>query len=316
MFKRAGTMPKDRADRTIMFCVIGLVAWAIIGLPALRLFWTAYDPAHHQSGQPPGSSSKTEDPWLTKDAAGFFTFLLVVVGAFQVGLFLWQLWLIRESLDDAKIAAEAAKEAADTAKIQAETAQATLRAMQESNESARDMAQAAILNARAAVRVQLPVITISRCNLWQTEAPLQSNAIVAGPNITLPFVRPSFTFYNFGRSVAEVVSVCWEIDVADRLKPPPKYSRILPNAPGVFVQANGGTVPMEFRNAGIEINQEQRAAIAARIKSLWLYGFLRYRDFMSDPHEYRFCVRWAHQGEGPDGFFADSDAPEEYTRSS
>jgi hypothetical protein len=95
-----------------MFSVIALVAWAIIGLPVYYSFSRpGYSPTLQQT-----NGTQTEGNWLTKDAAGFFTFLLVVVGCFQVGLFLWQLRLIRESLDDAKISAEAAKEAADAAK--------------------------------------------------------------------------------------------------------------------------------------------------------------------------------------------------------
>jgi hypothetical protein len=101
-------MPKDWADRIIMFSVIGFVAWAIIALPTIRWFGP--------------------EPWLTKDAAGFFTFALVIVGFLQILLFLWQLRLIRESLDDTKEAADAAKVAAETGKIQAETAQQQLRA--------------------------------------------------------------------------------------------------------------------------------------------------------------------------------------------
>ena len=44
-----------------------------------------------------------------------FTFILIVVGIFQLGLFIWQLRLIRESLADTKTAAEAANKSADAA---------------------------------------------------------------------------------------------------------------------------------------------------------------------------------------------------------
>jgi hypothetical protein len=51
--------------------------------------------------------------WITHDAAGFFTIWLVVVGGGQLGLFYFQLRLIRESLGPAKEAAIAAKAAAE-----------------------------------------------------------------------------------------------------------------------------------------------------------------------------------------------------------
>jgi hypothetical protein len=56
--------------------------------------------------------------WLIHDAAGFFTFLLVIVGAIQAGLFLWQLRYMRKSLDDARVASLAAQAAAEAAKEQ------------------------------------------------------------------------------------------------------------------------------------------------------------------------------------------------------
>src|SRR5262245_37547653 len=123
----AGQMPRCWADRAIMFCVIGLVAWAIIVLPIVHSFsWPSYQPAQAPTNQHPPSEGKDEEPWLTKDAAGFFTFMLFGVGAIQVFLFVWQLWLIRESLDDAKVAADAAKEGADAARESAETAKASM----------------------------------------------------------------------------------------------------------------------------------------------------------------------------------------------
>jgi hypothetical protein len=110
-------MPKCWADRAIVFSAILLVAWAVIGLPLFdTLSGRGHEPASQQTTQQSGQGSKDEGSWLTKDAAGFFTFGLFVVGGFQAGLFLWQLWLIRESLDDAKIAAEAAKDGAQAAR--------------------------------------------------------------------------------------------------------------------------------------------------------------------------------------------------------
>jgi hypothetical protein len=58
--------------------------------------------------------------WLTRDAVGFFTLCLAAVGVGQLVLFFVQLKLIRKSLEDTKLAAEAAKKSADAAVISAE----------------------------------------------------------------------------------------------------------------------------------------------------------------------------------------------------
>jgi hypothetical protein len=58
------------------------------------------------SGHAPQSAQQTEligTTWLTKDAAGFFAGLQFLVLGIQAVLFFYQLRLIRESLDDAKI---------------------------------------------------------------------------------------------------------------------------------------------------------------------------------------------------------------------
>jgi hypothetical protein len=53
--------------------------------------------------------------WLTKDASGFFAGLQFLVAAVQAGLFIYQLRLIRDSLDDAKAASTAATRQAHVA---------------------------------------------------------------------------------------------------------------------------------------------------------------------------------------------------------
>jgi hypothetical protein len=71
-------------------------------------------------------NSETLWHWLHHDAAGFFTAALVLVGAVQLFLFIWQLRLIRTSLDDAKISADAAADAAKAASRQALVAEESL----------------------------------------------------------------------------------------------------------------------------------------------------------------------------------------------
>jgi hypothetical protein len=88
-----------------------MTAWLLIGTWQSSPY--SGQATQKQTSQKANRETQHNDPWLTKDAAGFFTFLLVVVGAFQVGLFYVQLRLIRESLTPAKEAADAARAAAE-----------------------------------------------------------------------------------------------------------------------------------------------------------------------------------------------------------
>lgn len=77
---------------------------------------------------------KTETPdaeltwstWLTKDAAGFFTFGLVIIGISQAFLFFIQLRYMRKGMEDATTAARAAKISADAAMKTAEISERLL----------------------------------------------------------------------------------------------------------------------------------------------------------------------------------------------
>jgi hypothetical protein len=76
-------------------------------------------PSQSKPGQSSGQSNDGQHnsgsvwDWLLRDAAGFFTMGLVAVGSFQVGLFVWQLILIRRSLKPTERAAIAATTAAE-----------------------------------------------------------------------------------------------------------------------------------------------------------------------------------------------------------
>ncbi len=89
-------MPEDRADRVIIFSVILLLAWAIIGLPLFDWF-VHYEPAGHAAAEGGGGqNTQTYRDWIGKDAAGFFTAILAVTGVFQLFMFAVQLRFIRK----------------------------------------------------------------------------------------------------------------------------------------------------------------------------------------------------------------------------
>jgi hypothetical protein len=63
-----------------------------------------------------GQQDESFRHWMMHDAAGFFTLWLAIVGVCQLVLFWVQLKFIRESLSDAKIAAEAARDGVKVAR--------------------------------------------------------------------------------------------------------------------------------------------------------------------------------------------------------
>jgi hypothetical protein len=90
---------------------------ALLGI-AFAFSFAHNQPAENVSQKGPADVASNEQKeesfwqWATRDPVSVFTLALVVVGGAQAALFLWQLTLIRESLVDAEVAAEAATKGA------------------------------------------------------------------------------------------------------------------------------------------------------------------------------------------------------------
>jgi hypothetical protein len=118
-----------------------------------------------------GSELTRLTDWLTHDAAGLFTSLLVVVGISQLVLFYVQLKLIRRSLTDAEKAADAAEGAASAAKIQADIAQKTLTNVQRPYVFIFDISR---LMTRDDVSALTPFVEYDAANFGQTPAIIEN----------------------------------------------------------------------------------------------------------------------------------------------
>jgi hypothetical protein len=256
-------MPKCWADRAIMFSVVALVAWAIIGLPIYYSFsgLSYYGPALQQTSQQVANGTQTGGNWLTKDAAGFFTFLLVVVGCFQVCLFLWQLWLIRESLDDAKISAEAAKEAADAAR--------------EGAKAARDSADIAKLAMTASERAYVHFNGLR----WISHRNLSDGSV---------FWRLRPQWINSGNTPTRHLRCYIHYEIRGNELPIdyPFTPEPHPEIPTLI--APNGIIESAHR----DITGADLVAIRERTKHLYVWGIARYRDvFPGTPERItKFCV--------------------------
>jgi len=98
--------------RAVLFALFGAYLFGFCEV----VYWSSIQP-HHKASIGGGPHQMWE--WGHSDpAVAFFTFCLVVVGAVQAGLFLWQLKIMRAGIEDARITAKAAQAAAETAKEQ------------------------------------------------------------------------------------------------------------------------------------------------------------------------------------------------------
>jgi hypothetical protein len=180
------------------------------------------------------------------------------------------------------------------------------------DKTARVAANAADLNARAAIGVELPIIIIDRMNL--VHIPGVAGSIVGA----LPEkVKPIVVLKNIGRTAAELTSGCIEANVFERLPETPVYKHIFSFVPGTLL-IEDGRYQIPFNEYTVTLDSNERHAVAAEARFFWLYGFLKYQDFLGFPHEVRFCARWeAVNASGqPRGFVLDTNTPKAYLQRS
>jgi hypothetical protein len=175
------------------------------------------------------------------------------------------------------------------------------------SKSTRIAAEAAKLNADALVRVELPFLALKATFLMSKG----QNVPVGSP---LPSeMEPAIAFTNLGRSNAEITKGCIEWRVTDKLPPTPEYKNIVPYAPGVAL-GNRGNIPLDV-SCKIKLTPAEIDEVDSGEKKLWVFGFIGFNDFLGDPHEVGFCVKWVpHPKDSRGGFVYDTDTPPVYTR--
>lgn len=242
----------------IMFTIAVLATGLAIG--ASNSIWIEKKVSY---GDTPGEAPKSAEspqPWLMKDASGFFTLALVIVGSFQLGLFVWQLWLIRESLVDAKIAAEAAKETAD--------------AVKSGSGAAQDSANIARLSMIASDRAY---IHYSGCR-WTSHRQDKNSPI---------FWRIRAIWKNSGNTPPRNLRVYTQFELLDAPLPD-DYQ---------FIQQVHTEVPAvlppkgEIFGSWRDFTGAEVAAVKEHKKFLYVWGIVQYRDVFPDtpPRITKFC---------------------------
>ena len=183
-------------------------------------------------------------------------------------------------------------------------------------DAAKASAEAAILNANAAVRSELPIVSPSHVALFESDN-ARSPLVIGYPPKESVF---EVNFKNRGRSPGELIEVCLEWHITDKLPEIPDYRTISPYPPGIFIDVNadipGGPIKIPIRLQDDEVSDLPNETVF-----LWVYGYVAFRDsIVGDQHISRFCAKWQPyriDRDGallPVGFMYDPETPAEYTR--
>jgi len=167
----------------------------------------------------------------------------------------------------------------------------TLRATQTS-------ADAVALNAKAAIGVELPAI------IFQLELRREPVSPEVEMDVLDRVSKLRIIYWNMGRSAAEMLAFYVHWRVIDVLPDRPVFGDVLEFAPGSFLDST----PIG-REITIELQENEIAEIKSKTKSLWVYGFLRYKDFIGNQHQWPYWARWDL---GTKGFRYDPNVPSAY----
>jgi hypothetical protein len=182
-------------------------------------------------------------------------------------------------------------------------------------------ANAAQLAAQASIQSQLPTLIVRSMGLYQPGQPHGANepyTVKIEGGIPPEWSQVAIQIDNIGKTVAAAIEQCTEQCLGRRLPETPDYKTVIPMPIGEVIEPDG-FVRLHVRNHFIHLLPQYRQQMEDPIQGLrlWIYGFVRYTDFMGKPHEFRFCKRWVvHQiTGGASGFVSDSNNPAEYTHS-
>lgn len=209
------------------------------------------------------------------------------------------------------VAAQAAKENAEAARINAMAAENGALAASINASAAKASADAYAVSERAWIQVVL-----SKPPMLWTEPGKQTLRGWVAPNVM-----------NVGRTPAKITKIV-VVPYVIR-KPLGRIENMPPELPPEPVYRGKGAIGIE-RNAilaqsmGItpltaEIPEEDVPEIIKRNRTLYVYGYVNYRDILDNAHETRFCqiywVKSAPEDATPEGFMEAGNTPAAYTRS-
>ena len=145
---------------------------------------------------------------------------------------------------------------------------------------AKESASAAMLHARAAIGLELPKIILSRVDFADTGAASLASRLQS------PKIEISVT--NYGKTPAFLLGQAIEIEVGALLPPEPVYPSAVDLPPETIVEYKN-KYPLGTARAKSPLSPEDIQAILDGNTRLRVYGYVYYRDILSEAHMARFC---------------------------
>jgi len=162
--------------------------------------------------------------------------------------------------------------------------------LRRSDETARIAANAADLNARAVIALQLPLIQIQPASLGHgTHSDSQGQT----ENCSVHFIDIA----NQGNSRAFPKEVLYGWTVGNSLPVEPFYQFLDKFSLGRIIEPNGPTSNRQFLTMDYSLNPGEWAEIC-KGNYLWFYVDIIYDDFMGATRHQSSCWRWAYIGSG------------------
>jgi hypothetical protein len=188
------------------------------------------------------------------------------------------------------------------------------------DKTTRIAANAAALSAKAAIGQKLPVLRCKRPHLWPSPTETHSISFMGtGDPRTTNFIKIlELEFKNYGETSAypREYGLGWILTEKDNAPPPePIYSDVFSLNRELVITSEFDTGRMT--TFCLSLNEASRNKVSNDTAALRLCAYLKYTDFLGDPHEARFCWRWfngVHGDHLPSGLAVDDTCPESYTR--
>jgi hypothetical protein len=195
-------------------------------------------------------------------------------------------------------------------RAQSQAMTGTLDVLKEAAAAARQTADAALLQARASVGVELPRLELAAIDLVHADESIRQ--ALKAPAVSLRFV-------NHGRTTAFLTERCVELRLADALPTEPEY-RTIDDLEIAEAVAGGASIEAGADQRLGELSETDVEALRLGRRTLWVYGFVAFRDFLGIEHRKGFSLRWrpppaqaaiggSFQPDGPATYVYERDTP-------